>query len=217
MRKKVRGIVIGILLLIIGILLFLEFLGVLPFSIFFKGWWTLFLIIPCTVGFFFYRSKVLNLFGIGFGILLLLAVRGTIPYLSAFQFLFAFLVIYLGIFLTIRSTIPKETVHGSKKKYAGVLGSCREEVIGELAHTIVIKAFLGNVQLDFSKATMKKPSIIYVTSILGSVELSFPEKWEVDVQSMNFLGICDKKRHLENGSTKVSVVVTNIMGETDIR
>ncbi len=41
--------VFGAILLVLGVLLLLNAFNVLPFSIFFNGWWTLFLIIPAIV------------------------------------------------------------------------------------------------------------------------------------------------------------------------
>ena len=41
-NKKVFGVV----LIVLGVLFLLDKLNVIPFNIFFEGWWTLFLIVP---------------------------------------------------------------------------------------------------------------------------------------------------------------------------
>lgn len=48
--KKLNGIVWGIVLVAAGILLGLNAFGITDIDIFFDGWWTLFIIVPCAVG-----------------------------------------------------------------------------------------------------------------------------------------------------------------------
>ncbi len=55
MAKKVtNNSLLGIILLVLGAILLLQALNVIPGSIFFAGWWTLFLIVPAI----FSMSKV---------------------------------------------------------------------------------------------------------------------------------------------------------------
>ena len=42
----------GIIFIIIGLVLGVNALGIAKIDIFFDGWWTLFIIIPCLVGLF---------------------------------------------------------------------------------------------------------------------------------------------------------------------
>lgn len=45
--KKANGLVIGVLFILVGLLYACSALKIFDFSIFFPGWWTLFIIIPC--------------------------------------------------------------------------------------------------------------------------------------------------------------------------
>ena len=217
MRKKWKGIFLGIIMFIIGVLLLLEFLDVLPFTIFFSGWWTLIIIIPFVLAFLFDRQKVVYFFGALTGFLLLMACQGWITFFSVFQLLLAIAVIYLGMFLTIRSTIPKETVHGSKAKYQEIFGSLKEDVVGELAPEIEVSAIFGNVTLDFSKATMKKNVMIHTKTILGNIDLILPDGNKLELTRKNFLGGCDNRYESKAGTSTIHFVSKNILGETDIQ
>ena len=49
MKNRISNIIWGLLLIIVGIGYAGDTLGFWNFTIFFAGWWTLFIIIPCIV------------------------------------------------------------------------------------------------------------------------------------------------------------------------
>ena len=55
--KKISSILWGIVLVAVGVLLALNALNVTHIDVFFDGWWTLFLIVPCTIGLFSERER----------------------------------------------------------------------------------------------------------------------------------------------------------------
>ena len=48
--KKLTRALWGIVLLALGVLMILRAMDLLPFELFFEGWWTLFLILPAAIG-----------------------------------------------------------------------------------------------------------------------------------------------------------------------
>lgn len=50
MKKQLSGIIWGAVLIMVGVLLMLSAFQVVDFNLFFDGWWTLFIIIPCLAG-----------------------------------------------------------------------------------------------------------------------------------------------------------------------
>ena len=48
--KRVNQVLWGIILIGVGLLLGLNAFGITNIDIFFDGWWTLFIIIPCGMG-----------------------------------------------------------------------------------------------------------------------------------------------------------------------
>ena len=55
--KNFGNILWGIVLIIIGLIVGGNALGITNIDIFFDGWWTLFIIIPCFIGLFKEREK----------------------------------------------------------------------------------------------------------------------------------------------------------------
>ena len=78
--KKTSKIVWGILLVLAGVLLALKATDLLHFDVFFDGWWTLFIIIPCVIGLFSERNKADNLIGIAVGVILLLCCQDVLSF-----------------------------------------------------------------------------------------------------------------------------------------
>ena len=62
--KKISSVIWGIVLIAAGALFALNALNITNIDIFFDGWWTLFIIVPCAVGLFTEREKTGNIIGI---------------------------------------------------------------------------------------------------------------------------------------------------------
>ena len=62
--KKISSIIWGIVLIAAGALFALNALNITDIDIFFDGWWTLFIIVPCAVGLFTEYEKTGNIIGI---------------------------------------------------------------------------------------------------------------------------------------------------------
>ena len=70
----------GIVLIAIGLIVGGNALGITNINIFFDGWWTLFIIIPCFIGLFKDNEKTVNLIGLLISIALLLACQNIIDF-----------------------------------------------------------------------------------------------------------------------------------------
>ena len=71
--KQIRNSLWGLVFIILGLVVGLNALGITNINLFFKGWWTLFIIVPCFIDLFNNKDKVGNCIGLIFGILLLLS------------------------------------------------------------------------------------------------------------------------------------------------
>ena len=93
------GIVLGLLFLVIGAGYLAEVLGFIDnFTIFFDGWWTLFIIIPCFCGLFGKGGgKIGNLIGIAIGLFLLLAAQGVLRGEKLWALLVAVICVLIGV------------------------------------------------------------------------------------------------------------------------
>ena len=55
--KSFKGALLGVILVGIGIILCLNEFGLTDIDIFFKGWWTLFIIVPSLISIFSDKEK----------------------------------------------------------------------------------------------------------------------------------------------------------------
>ena len=73
--KKVSSILWGLVLVAAGVIFALNAFNITDIDVFFDGWWTLFIIIPCAIGLFTEREKIGNIIGIVVGVFLLLCCQ----------------------------------------------------------------------------------------------------------------------------------------------
>lgn len=81
MKKNTSSFLWGGLLILIGFFLAGRALDLFEFTIFFDGWWSLFIIVPCFIGFFSSAGdKTANLIGLCIGVFLLLSAQDIIEW-----------------------------------------------------------------------------------------------------------------------------------------
>lgn len=95
--KHTSRIICGVLILALGICWALELAGL--YTINFTGWWTLFIIIPSVFSLFNHKHRGGPLFGIGVGILLLLAARGIILWPDLWKYILCLIAVVWGLSL----------------------------------------------------------------------------------------------------------------------
>ena len=61
--KKLSKILWGVVFIAAGIVFALKAFGITDIEIFFDGWWTLFIIVPCFIGIFSTKEKTGNIIG----------------------------------------------------------------------------------------------------------------------------------------------------------
>ena len=73
--KKISRALWGIVLVAVGVILALNAFGFTSIDIFFDGWWTLFIIVPCVIGLCTDYDKSGHIIGICIGVFLLLCCQ----------------------------------------------------------------------------------------------------------------------------------------------
>lgn len=83
--KKIENTVIGLILIIIGVIIGLNAFHITNIDLFFDGWWTFFIIVPCFFGLFKDQDRTGNIIGLIVGIYLLLYCQGLINFQFAWK------------------------------------------------------------------------------------------------------------------------------------
>ena len=95
--KKASCVIWGILLIAAGVIFALNALNIADIDIFFSGWWTLFIIVPCGVGLFTEREKTGNIIGIAIGVFLLLCCQDILSFSMLWKLLVPAIIVIIGL------------------------------------------------------------------------------------------------------------------------
>ena len=106
--NRARNIILGIVLILVGVALALNALDLFHFNLFFKGWWTLFIIVPSLVGLVSDKDKKGDLIILAVGILLLLACRKVIDFELVWKLLLPIIIIIFGFSLIFKNHVSRE-------------------------------------------------------------------------------------------------------------
>ena len=97
MRNKIDSILIGLILIAVGVIYGGNALNVWDVSIFFAGWWTLFIIVPWAIDMIKRGINYGNTVGLTVGILLLLTFSGILDKDLVVKLIVPILLIAVGI------------------------------------------------------------------------------------------------------------------------
>ena len=95
--KKFGNVLWGIVLIVIGLIIGGNALGITNINIFFDGWWTLFIIIPCFIGLLKDNEKTGNLIGLLIGVALLLACQDVLDFDLIWKLAFPTILVVIGV------------------------------------------------------------------------------------------------------------------------
>lgn len=189
--KKIENTVIGFILIIIGVIIGLNAFHITNIDLFFDGWWTLFIIVPCFFGLFKDQDKTGNIIGLIVGIYFLLYCQGLINFQFAWKLVVPVIFVLIGLKMIFKDTFNKKKPHQNiydNQLYTG----------GNYDVT-----FNGLI-LDLSKAYLNEETNITISTLFGGVDLYLPDDVNIQIQSSNFLGGVDlHKRENKIENTKV--------------
>ena len=95
--KNLRNILWGIVLIVLGLIMGANSLGIVNVDLFFAGWWTLFIIVPCVIGLITEKDKAGYIVGIVVGVILLLSIQNVISTDMIWKLALPVILIIVGI------------------------------------------------------------------------------------------------------------------------
>ncbi len=178
-------IVTGAALLIFGSVWALEITNVINIS--FKGWWTIFIIIPCLISVLSSKHKAMPLVGLGTGVLLLLSTRGIIDWNDFWKYIICMTAIIWGIMLLFyRKSLPGSS-SPDKKTFKEVkeinqdgriirqintsFGKQLYDFSGQRFEGATVETSFGFVGLDLRNADILDGAIIDIKCSFGGMEI----------------------------------------------
>lgn len=113
--KKISNVLWGIILILIGVVIGCNVLGIISIKVFFRGWWTLLIIIPCFIGLITDKEKLGSIIGITIGVLLLLCCQKVLEFEMLLKLVIPLILIIIGISFILKSFINKDIQNEIKK------------------------------------------------------------------------------------------------------
>lgn len=181
--KSKNSFIWGVVLIVVGLLFI--FSSLFNFNIFFRGWWTLFIIIPSIVGFATTSDKISNGIILLIGILLFISCRGYLDIGSVMIASIGLAIIAAGVNLVRKKKPSKKST--SNKLQAGILGVSETKITDEYKGGN-LTAVLGGVVLDLTEAKIKKDVVINVNAIMGDIDIKVKDNVNIVLNTINILG-----------------------------
>lgn len=113
MKAKSSNVMWGAFLIVLGIIIAGKSFDLWDFNLFFRGWWTLFIIIPSIVGLIQNGYKTGSVIWLVIGLLLLLSSQGFIESRTISKLIVPLILVLIGCHLLLRNLIFKNIYENS--------------------------------------------------------------------------------------------------------
>lgn len=209
MKMKRKSILWGVLLIIVGVLFLGNSLDIWHINLFFKGWWTLFIIVPSIIGLLDKDSMSGSFISLVVGVLLLLACQDIISWSKIWKIFVPILVIVIGFTLIFRSLKkPKMKTSENALEYTAIFSEVDEKIKEVISDFKAISIF-GGVNLDLRKAKLDKDIVIECTTIFGGIDIRVPDNVKIKTSGVPIFGGVENK-YTEEDKSSVTIYINYV-------
>ncbi len=210
-----RNLFWGILLIVVGILFLGRNMDWWNFSIFFRGWWTLFLIVPSVISLVRKESIGTSFLTFVLGVLMLLASQDVIEWSTIWKIFVPLIIIVIGLsFILGNRKVKAKKVKANAKEYVAVFSSV-DEVINMVESDFKITSVFGGVELDMRDVKLNTDLVIDCFTLFGGIDIRLPKDVKVEVNGLPIFGGVENKYH-NDGKVTVYINHTTIFGGVDL-
>ena len=180
--KKAKSILWGIVLIVIGVVFALNAFDITDISIFFDGWWTLFIIVPCAIGLFTDKDKTGSIIGLFIGVFLLLCSRDILSFEMLWKLALPAIIIIIGIKMIFGGILGNKSNEvlaklkergGSLKSSSAIFSGQKMNFDGEVFEGAELNAIFGGVSDKYRHNPDNNAVTVYIngTCMFGGVDL----------------------------------------------
>lgn len=223
--KDKGNLIWGIILIVVGIIIGLNSLGIANINIFFDGWWALFIIIPSLADIIKRPNKASNYGWLVLGIVLLLCAQDILKFEVIGKLIFPAILVFIGLSLLFKDKVGKKVKEKIKtlneeglEEYYATFSGQEINKAGEVFNGASLNAIFGGIDLKLQDAKIQKDILINATAVFGGIDIIVPSNVNVKVQSTSIFGGTDNKitKQTENLPT-IYVKAFCLFGGTDIK
>ena len=225
--NNIKNILWGIVLVIIGVIIGLNTIGITDIDIFFDGWWTLFIIVPCFIGLFTNKDKTGNIIGLLVGVILLLGMQNIIDFSLIWKLLLPSIIVIIGLSLIFKNTFNSKINSEIKKlnskntkdnEYCATFSGQRIDFPNEEFKGATLNSVFGSITCDLREAKIKEDVVINASSVFGGIDIIVPDDVNIKIKSNSiFGGVDNKKKNSEDKKHTIYVNASCLFGGVDIK
>ena len=226
--KKFGNVLLGIVLIVVGLIIGGNALGITNINIFFDGWWTLFIIVPCFIGLFKENEKTGNVIGLLIGIALFLGCQDIINFDLIWKLALPTVLVIIGLSIIFKDTLGGKVNEEIKKlnekrsganTYCATFSGQKVKFDKELFKGADLTAVFGGVECDLRNAIIESDVVINASSIFGGIDILVPSNVKVKTKSTSIFGGVENKSNTtgEENTHTIYVNGTAIFGGVEIK
>ena len=226
--KKFGNVLWGIVLIIIGLIVGGNALGIVNINIFFDGWWTLFIIVPCFIGLFKENEKTGNVIGLLIGIALLLGCQNILNFDLIWKLVFPTILVVIGLSMIFRDALGGKVGSEIKKlnekrneenSYCATFAGQNVKFDGEKFTGADLTAVFGGIKCDLRNAIIESDVVINASSTFGGIEIYVPSNVKIKTKSMPIFGGIENKANTKTNESSYTIYIngTAIFGGVEIK
>ena len=226
--RKFKSIIWGIVLVVVGVIVALNALEITDIDIFFDGWWTLFIIIPCFIGIFTGREKFGSILGVAVGIFLLLCCQDILEFSMLWELGLPVIIVAVGLKMIFGGLFRKKSekvleniqINGCEaKKFGAAFSGAQANFSGEMFYGTELNAIFGGVDCDLRGAFIEQDCVIKANAIFGGIDIYVPEGVNIKVHSTSIFGGVDSQNHKNSPENPHTIFINAncLFGGVDIK
>ena len=224
--RKISSIVWGLVLVAAGVIFALNAFGITDINLFFDGWWTLFIIVPCTVGLFTEREKLGNIVGIVVGVLLLLCCQNVLSFAILWKLLVPAIIVIIGLKLILTGVLgnkANEMIENMKtegrapEENAAIFAGSKLNYDGQVFDGARLSATFGGIECDLRGAIIEHDCAIRADAVFGGIDILVPDGVNVKVVSSSIFGGVSNKTKVQEDAPTLYVSATCLFGGVEIK
>lgn len=203
MKDNMKRYLWGLVFIGLAVLLILDAFEILHFNLFFRGWWTFFIMIPCFIGIITDEHKKGSIIGFAIGLALFLSYQDIIKERVLGKLLIPVILLIIGVSIIWPSKSKKKIINIkiNNKNYAEsdlefntFFSNRKVNFDNQEFKGAEVEVAFGSVIIDLEEAIINQDAILDCDVAFGSVTIKVPQNINVVVESEVVCGKLNDKR-----------------------
>ena len=226
MRIKLSNVLWGLFFVVIGLGFAGNAFNMWNFELFFDGWWTLFIIVPCGISLIQNGFRFWTVTGLIIGIMLFLSSQDMIDGAVIGKLIGPLIFVLIGLSMIFKNMFHYDNGNRIDVKYQGgnsehtaVFSGQNYRVDGEKFMGTTISAVFGGFELDLRNAIIDEDIVINATAVFGGIDIFVPSNVKVKVSNVPIFGGVDNKTFTPPEANAPTILLnsTCMFGGIDIK